>query len=137
MWVSRLVMPDETLVAILNDPQVEVYALTDGRERLGLLELDFRKDDECELAFFGLVPEAIGAGAGRLLMNVAIERAWSRPIRRFWVHTCHFDSPTALPFYQRSGFRPFAFMVEVCDDPRLAGEMRRDAAGHVPLIELP
>ncbi|MCL6707830.1 GNAT family N-acetyltransferase [Pseudomonas sp. R2.Fl] len=135
MWVSRLVMPDEELAAIVDDPLVEVHALTDGRQRLGLLELDFRKDGECELAFFGLVPEAIGAGAGRLLMNAAIERAWSKPINRFWVHTCHFDSPAALPFYQRSGFRPYAFMVEVCDDPRLTGEMRRDAAGHVPLIE--
>mgnify|MGYP001283809227 CR=1 FL=1 len=135
MWVSRLVMPDAKLAAILNDPLVEVYALTDGRQRLGLLELDFRKEGECELAFFGLVPEAIGAGAGRRLMNAAIERAWSKPIHRFWVHTCHFDSPAALPFYQRSGFRPYAFMVEVCDDPRLTGEMRRDAASHVPLID--
>lgn len=137
MWVSRLVMPDEELAAIVTDPRVEVYALTNGARRIGLLELDFRKEGECELAFFGLAPEAIGAGAGRLLMNAAIERAWSQPIRRFWVHTCHFDSPAALPFYQRSGFKPYAFMVEVCDDPRLTGKMRRDAAAHVPLIERP
>lgn len=137
MWVSRLVMPEEKLEAILQDPLVEVYTLTDGRQKLGLLELDFRVEGECELAFFGLVPEAIGGGAGRLMMNTAIERAWSGPISRFWVHTCNFDSPAALPFYQRSGFKPYAVMVEVSDDPRLTGEMRRDAASHVPLIEVP
>lgn len=135
MWFSRLVMPDEKLRAILTDPDVHVYTLMDGARRIGLLELDFRKADECELAYFGLVSDAIGQGAGRMLMNAAIDKAWEKPIKRFWVHTCHFDHPGALSFYQRSGFRPYAFMVEVTDDPRLTGQMGRDAARHVPLIE--
>ena len=40
-------------------------------------------------------------------MNRALELAWSRPISRVWVHTCTFDHPSALAFYQRSGFLPF------------------------------
>ena len=135
MWFSRLVMPDDELSAILTSPDVHVYALMEGARRVGLLELDFRKAGECELAYFGLVADAIGQGAGRMLMNAAIEKAWEKPIRRFWVHTCHFDHPGAVSFYQRSGFRPYAFMVEVTDDPRLTGRMRRDAARHVPLID--
>jgi GNAT superfamily N-acetyltransferase len=135
LWVSRLVMPDEELRAILTDPLIEVYVLTDGERRLGLLELDFLEHGECEIAFFGIVAEAIGQGSGRVLMNAAIEHAWSRPITRFWVHTCNFDHPAALAFYQRSGFKPYAFMVEVCDDPRLDGRMPREAAPHVPIIE--
>ena len=135
MWFSRLVMPDEELRAILSHPEVHVYALTDGGRRIGLLELDFRTEGECELAFFGLVTDAIGQGAGRILMNAALDKAWEKPIKRFWVHTCHFDHPGALSFYQRSGFQPYAFMVEVTDEPRLTGQMRRDAARHVPLIE--
>lgn len=135
MWFSRLVMPDDELRVILADPNVHVYTLMNGDRRVGLLELDFRKAGECELAYFGLVADAIGQGAGRILMNVAIDKAWTRSIKRFWVHTCHFDHPGALSFYQRSGFRPYAFMVEVTDDPRLTGQMRRDAARHVPLIE--
>lgn len=137
MWFSRLVMPDDQLSAILGDPDVHVYALKDGERRVGLLELDFRTPGECELTFFGLVTDAIGQGAGRILMNTAIDKAWERPIDRFWVHTCHFDHPGAVSFYQRSGFRPYAFMVEVTDDPRLTGQMRRDAARHVPLIDAP
>lgn len=135
LWVSRIVMPDEKLEAILRHPLVEVYVLTDGARRLGLLELDFRGEGECEIAYFGIVAEAIGQGSGRLLMNAAIDHAWSRPIRRFWVHTCNFDHPAAIAFYQRSGFKPYAFMVEICDDPRLDGRMPREAAPHVPLIE--
>ncbi len=137
MWTSRLVMPDEDLKAILEHPGIEVFTMLDGEKRVGLLELDFRKEGECELVFFGLVAEAIGNGAGRLMMNAAIANAWSKPIGRFWVHTCHFDHPGAVSFYQRSGFVPYAFFVEVSEDPRLTGHMRRDAAAHVPLIEAP
>lgn len=135
MWTSRLLMADAELSAILADPGVEVFAVTKNGTRVGLLELDFRTEGECELAFFGLAEEAIGKGAGRMLMNMAIATAWARPIRRFWVHTCNFDHPAAVGFYQRSGFTPYALMVEVSEDPRLAGKMRRDAARHVPLIE--
>jgi GNAT superfamily N-acetyltransferase len=135
MWFSRLVMPDERLREIISDPKVEVYALRDGAAEIGLLELDFREEGQCELAFFGVVPEAIGRGAGRFLMDQAIAKAWARPIRRFWVHTCSFDHPSALGFYRRSGFRPYAFAVEVHDDPRLTGHLPRTAAPQIPIIE--
>jgi GNAT superfamily N-acetyltransferase len=135
LWFSRLVMPDEELAAILRDPRVEVFVLQDRGRAIGLLELDFREEGACELAFFGVVAEEIGRGAGRYLMDQAIARAWARPIRRFWVHTCTFDHPSAVGFYRRSGFSPYAFMVEIADDPRLAGHLPRDAGPHVPLIE--
>lgn len=136
LWVSRLVMPDEKLEAIITDPLVEIYVLTDREKRLGLLELDFREEGQCEIGYFGVVAEAIGNGSGRILMNAALNHAWAKPIKRLWVHTCNFDHPAAIAFYQRSGFKPYAFMVEVCDDPRLDGRMPRDAAPHVPLIEV-
>ncbi len=135
LWFSRLIMPDHQLKAIIEDPDVHIWALRkDGRD-VGILELDFRKPGECELAFFGLAAELIGTGVGRTLMNEATTRAWSRPIKRFWVHTCTLDHPAALDFYQRSGFRPYAFQVEVAPDPRLTGAMPRDCSKHVPLLD--
>jgi GNAT superfamily N-acetyltransferase len=135
LWYSRLVMPDHELLRIFRDPGIEIYRLFDRDQVAGLLELDFSTKDECELSFFGLVPEAIGKGAGRFLMDQAISLAWSKPINRFWVHTCTFDHPAALSFYRRSGFTPYQFAVEIHPDPRLTGHMRRDAAPHVPIIE--
>ena len=135
IWFSRLAMTDGELAAIIHDPQVEVYVLRSDGTEAGLLELDFRTPNECELSFFGVTQPFIGGGAGRFLMNRALERAWSRPIRRFWVHTCTFDHQDALAFYVRSGFHPFRIQVEICDDPRLTGLAPRDAAPHVPLIE--
>lgn len=135
LWVSRAVMADEALKAIIGDPSVEMYSLMRDGVRLGLLELDFREAGQCELAFFGLDKSLIGSGAGRILMNVAIDKAWEKPISRFWVHTCHLDHPAALAFYQRSGFTPYKRMVEIFEDPRQTGKLRPDAAPHFPLLK--
>ncbi|MCI4591601.1 GNAT family N-acetyltransferase [Sphingobium sp. BYY-5] len=136
LWFSRLVMPDSELAAILHDPAVEVYAVTDPRgTEVGLLELDFRALPDCELSFFGLVPELNGKGLGRWLMAQAKSLAWRKGVERFWVHTCTLDSPAALGFYIKSGFIPYGREIETFADPRLAGVLPRDAAPHVPLLD--
>jgi GNAT superfamily N-acetyltransferase len=135
LWYSRLAMPPAELETILRSPEVEVHALNLAGRDEGLLELDFRAAGTCELAFYGLTAAVQGQGAGRWLMNRAIEQAWSRPIGRFWVHTCSLDHPQALPFYVRSGFSAYARRIEVADDPRLVGLVPRTAAPHIPIIE--
>lgn len=135
LWFSRLYMSDEDLTAIFEHPDYALYTLQkDGRD-LALLELDFRTEGECELAFFGLTSELIGTGAGRFLMNEAIDLARQRQISRFHVHTCTLDSPQALTFYMRSGFVPYKQEVEIAPDPRLNGNIRTDAAPQIPLLE--
>lgn len=134
MWFTRLVKPREEVEAILADPKVETYLVRREGADLGLLELDFRVAGEAELAFFGLDEAVVGKGAGRWLMNRALALAWGKPISRFWVHTCTLDHQSAPEFYQRSGFSVFKRGIEVDDDPRLAGKMRRDCAPHHPVI---
>ena len=135
LWCSRLVLSDTQLEEALADPMIEAHRLCQGSEAIGLLELDFRTEGECELLYFGLVNEAIGKGAGRYLMDLAIERAWARPISRFFLNTCSFDHPRAVDFYRASGFRPYRLAVEVFEDPRLKGHLPRSAAPNVPIIE--
>lgn len=134
MWFSRLVKPVAEVEAIIADPAVETYAVRFEGADVGLLELDFRVAGEGELAFFGLSEAVIGKGAGRWLMNRALAKAWARPISRFWVHTCTLDHQGAPEFYQRSGFKVFKRSVEVDDDPRLKGQMPREATPHHPVI---
>ena len=135
LWFSRLRMNDADLDAILTDPGVHVYALQKDGTDGALLELDFRTKGECELAFFGLTSPLIGTGAGRYLMNAAIDAAWSAPIERFHVHTCTLDSPQALGFYQRSGFVPMRQQIEIADDPRITFGFDRSLASHVPIFD--
>jgi GNAT superfamily N-acetyltransferase len=136
LWGSQLRRSDADLGGALASDALETYALLAGTDEIGLLQLDFRVEKACELLFFGVVPEAIGVGAGRFLMNRSIERAWGRApgIERFWVHTCTNDHPDALAFYMRSGFVPYARGVECYRDPRLEGVLPKQAAPHIPII---
>jgi GNAT superfamily N-acetyltransferase len=134
LWFSRLLMSDEKLQSILASPAIASFIFKRGDHMLGLLELNFEDMANCELAFFGLVPDAVGNGLGRMLMDEAIRRAFAKPTSRLWLHTCTLDHPAALPFYLRSGFTPYARMVEIHDDPRLQGKLPLHAAPQVPVL---
>lgn len=135
LWFSRLIMPDAKLAEILNDPKIDIFVLRDGSRDVGILELDYRTGGECEIAFLGLAAGAVGKGLGRKLMAAAIDMAWSKPIQRLWLHTCTYDHPSALAFYQRAGFVPFSREVEITPDPRISGVIPRERARHVPIVE--
>jgi GNAT superfamily N-acetyltransferase len=136
LWFSRLLMSDEKLKSVLANPAIDSYVFQRGNQMLGLLELNFEDRANCELAFFGLVPDAVGSGLGRMLMDEAIRRAFAKPTERLWLHTCTLDHPAALPFYLRSGFTPYARMVEIHDDPRLQGKLPLTAAPQVPVLQI-
>lgn len=134
LWFSRLLMVDEKLKSVLANPAIASFVFQRGDQMLGLLELNFEDMANCELAFFGLVPDVVGNGLGRMLMDEAIRRAFAKPTGRLWLHTCTLDHPAAMPFYLRSGFTPYARMVEIHDDPRLQGKLPLTAAPQVPLL---
>jgi GNAT superfamily N-acetyltransferase len=135
LWFSRLVMTDEALSAIIHHEAVKIRAVRDPKGiEVGILELDFREPGQCEIAYFGLVPELAGKGFGRWLMAQTLALAWRKDVNRVWVHTCTLDHSSALGFYQRSGFTPYARAVETFADPRLIGLLPRDAAPQIPLL---
>lgn len=65
LWFSRLRMDDGQLAAILHDERVDIFALIEGNQAKGLLELARRQFPDIELAFFGLTEDLFGRGAGR------------------------------------------------------------------------
>ncbi|UVO53983.1 GNAT family N-acetyltransferase [Sphingomonas sp. SUN039] len=135
LWFSRTVMPGAAVAAIIGDPAVEVYAVADPRGiEVGILELDFREPGNCEIGYFGLVPELNGNGHGRWLMGEALARAWRKDVTRVWVHTCSLDHPSALNFYRAQGFVAFKREIETFPDPRLTGHLPRNAAPQVPIL---
>jgi GNAT superfamily N-acetyltransferase len=135
LWFSRLVMDDAKLAAIIQHPEVDLYAVIDetGRE-VGMLELDFRETGEGELSFVGLIPELSGQGHGRWLLAEAVRLAWRDGVGRVHVHTCTLDHPAALAAYRRAGFVPYRRAIEHFPDPRLLGVLPRDCAPQIPLI---
>ena len=134
LWFSRLALSDTDLTAIIHHPAVELYEVAAVEAVVGMLELDFRGRDECELAFIGLVPALAGQGHGQWLLAEAIGLAWREGVGRVHVHTCSLDHPAALPAYRRAGFIPYKRAIERFPDPRLLGILPKDCAPQVPLL---
>ena len=134
LWWSRLEMDDAQLSAVLNVPTTELFIAEFGGNEVGMAELDRSSSGQVEIAFFGLYAEALGKGLGRPFMDALLERAWIDSTSRVCVHTCTLDSPIALPFYVKCGFRPYKRAIEVAEDPRLRGVLPQSAAPQVPII---
>ena len=126
LWFERRLLDDASLAAQIHKETTEIFVLYVGGVPAGYFELDAAAPDETELCYFGLVPEFIGRGLGPFLLRAAIDRAWSRPIRRLWVHTRAYDHPQALGHYQRAGFVVYDRQPLHFEDPRARGILPRD-----------
>lgn len=125
LWYERRLVGDEALAAETAKPTTEIFVLYVGGVPAGYFELDAAAARETELRYFGLVPEFIGRRLGPFLLRAAIDRAWSRPLERLWVHTRTFDHPKALGHYQRAGFVVYARRNLRFEDPRVEGILPR------------
>jgi GNAT superfamily N-acetyltransferase len=106
-WTDLHARPAAEIEAFVADPAVTLYTFLRGGWPHGFFVLDAREPGRCDLAYFGLVPEALGQGLGRFLLETAVHLAWDRPgTQRVTVNTCSLDHARALPLYQRAGFAP-------------------------------
>ena len=106
-WTDQFEVPADQVAAFLHDPAVCLYTFMRDGWPHGFFVLDGRVAGECNLAYFGLVPEAIGRGLGTFLLQTAVHMAWDRPgTARLTVDTNTLDHPRALPLYQKAGFSP-------------------------------
>jgi GNAT superfamily N-acetyltransferase len=109
-WRDRWDWSDEEIRAHLADPNITFYVATRAGALSGYYELRRVTDDaSVEVAYFGLVPEALGRGLGKHLLSCAVRDAWALtpPPKRVWLHTCTLDHPNALPNYVARGFVPY------------------------------
>ena len=121
LWYERREMSDAALAAAIRRKGVEISVLYAGGEPVGYAELDFADPRDVNLAYFGLVPPAIGRGYGAYLLGAVTDEVWRRGARRFWVHTCTLDHPKALAVYQRGGFVAYKQETQIIADPRDRG----------------
>lgn len=127
-------LSDDALAAQIQAAGVAIYVLYADGQPAGYVELDARVTGDVELVFCGLMPWAIGRGLGPWMLRRATVLAWDQlGARRFWVHTCSFDHPSALGMYKAAGFVPFAREVNIVPDPRADGLIPMNAAPHVPM----
>jgi GNAT superfamily N-acetyltransferase len=106
-WTDQHDRPRDEFAAFLADPAVTLYTLVRAGWPHGFFVIDAREGATVDLAYFGLVPEAIGQGLGWFLLGTAVHSAWDLPgVTRLTVNSNSFDHPRALPLYQKAGFVP-------------------------------
>ena len=107
-WVDRRKLSDDKLAEIVHAPSTHLYILYTEGTPGGMAELDFRADGSANIAYFGLMPEALGKRLGYFFLYQTCMSAWAQPISKLLVNTCTLDHPRALPLYQRLGFTPYS-----------------------------
>jgi GNAT superfamily N-acetyltransferase len=103
-WVDRLGWSDAEIAQHLDDPRLELWILRERSEPAGYFELLRHEDGAVEVAYFGLLPHAVGRGLGKFMLTRAVERAWDLGATRVWLHTSSLDHSSALPNYLARGF---------------------------------
>lgn len=106
-WTDWLQRADAEVEEFIHRPGVFLYTLMLDGWPGGFFMLDAAGDGTCDLAYFGLVPQAIGRGLGKWFLATAIDTGWEIPgVVRMTVNTNTLDHPRALPMYQKAGFVP-------------------------------
>lgn len=114
-WTDRLSWTYDQWTAYLGRPGLETWVAWHRGTPAGFAELEPQDGGQVEIAYFGLLPFAMGGGAGGHLLAESTARAWDlasrwpqlRPTRRVWLHTCSLDGPAALANYQARGYRVY------------------------------
>ena len=106
-WTDWLQRPRDEAQDFVQKPDISLYTLMLDGWPGGFFMLEGPQDGVTDLAYFGLMPQAVGRGLGNWFLATAIETGWERPgTERMTVNTCTLDHPRALGLYQKMGFQP-------------------------------
>jgi GNAT superfamily N-acetyltransferase len=123
LWWLRRVMPDALLARHLKNPAVAIHVLRLEGALGGFFETESTNWPDVNLNYFGLLPDLIGLGLGRRMLDAAICSVFqgAAGLRGMTVNTCSADHPRALPNYLAAGFSEVRRVREVWDIPRRLG----------------
>ena len=105
-WIDRLVWQDKDWIKYISDENLKTYILKQGEDLVGYFELIFNQN-ECEIAYLGILEEYIGKKIGSYLLSEAIKKSFETGTKRIWVHTCSLDHKHALDNYLSRGMKVF------------------------------
>ena len=103
-WHEHLDETEEELQQYCNDRNKRIYTLIQNGAPAGFVVLH-DQSPAVDIAYFGLLPEAVGGGLGGKWLEYAISEAWkTQGCKKVTVNTCTLDHPRALPLYLSKGF---------------------------------
>ena len=110
-WSGRVIISKDEVMEVLNIKTTEIYYNYIDNELIGYFEFDFTEN--AEIIYFGLMPDFIGKGLGKKMMDNALDILKSKNIDEVMLHTCALDHENALRFYKKCGFEVFYENIEL------------------------
>lgn len=105
-WTDRLLLEDDELTAILEDPGMTMFVLYFNGAPAGYVELAERETGVVEIVYFGLREEYWGMGLGKHLLSFGVTYAFEEAgAYKVILNTCNLDGPYALKNYKKRGFK--------------------------------
>ncbi len=89
----------------ISNKNLKTFVLQKDNDLVGYFEL-ILNNNNCEIAYFGILEEFIGKGYGGYLLSEAL-RIGFKSASRIWVHTCSLDHPNAIENYKARGMKIF------------------------------
>ena len=106
-WTDWFDRSRDELEEFVGNPSVLLYTLMLDGWPGGFFMLDQSQTGICDLAYFGLVPQAVGRRLGHWFLATAVDTGWALSgTERMTVNTNTLDHPRAIGLYQRVGFEP-------------------------------
>ena len=107
-WRDRLLWSDNQWKKYINNKNLETGVMKINNNLVGFYEQEFHKNkNEIELIQMGILKEHQGRKLGSFLLEYIIQAAYTRDIKRLWVHTCSLDHKHALNNYLSRGLKIF------------------------------
>jgi len=111
-WTDLHSWTDAQIADFAQDEAVHLNVAHRDGCPVGFVMLDFREHPVADIAYLGLMPEAVGKGLGAWLLLEGIHAAWDAGIEKLTVNTCTLDHPGALPLYRKVGFDPVRSAIQ-------------------------
>ena len=107
-WVDRLLWSEQKWISYVSSKNVKTFVFKHKKNLVGFFELIHHpKNNETEIAYFGILEEYQNKKLGSYLLSEAIKKSFTNNAKRVWVHTCSYDHKNALRNYISRGMKIF------------------------------
>ncbi len=110
-WTGRYLLSNNQLQKKLDENHI--FVVFHKSVPIGFAELEIFGGTIAEIAYFGIESEFSGKGFGKLLMQTLFDFCSRYNQKIIHLHTCEFDHPNALKFYQTCGFEIYKDQIDL------------------------
>ncbi len=127
-WYERRMLNDQQLLPLLHHSGIHLYVVYQHGLPIGYTEISLQSMPVVDLAYFGLMPWALGKGIGKWLLDWSLHYIWAFNPEKILVNTCSLDHPKALSTYLNAGFQQIRSEEKMLDMAKIKEIMKKSTS---------